>query len=75
MEKLMNYEYLLGTFYTVDSNTMADPDLLNAEKLMGKDMSLDMTVEGPKVLIYHFCTSQVSRSLLFPSSRYENPGR
>lgn len=53
MEKLMNYEYLLGTFYTVDSNTMADPDLLNAEKLMGKDMSLDMTVEGPKVLIYH----------------------
>lgn len=53
MEKLLNYEYLLGTFYTVDSNTMADPDLLNAGKLMGKDMSLDMTVEGPKVLIYH----------------------
>lgn len=53
MEKLMNYEYLLGTFYTVDSNTMADPELLNAEKLMGKDMSLDSSVDGPKVLIYH----------------------
>lgn len=53
MEKLMNYEYLLGTFYTVDSNTMADPELLNAEKLMGKDMSLDLSADGPKVLIYH----------------------
>lgn len=53
MEKLMNYEYLLGAFYTVDSNTMADPELLNAEKLLGKDMSLDTSVDGPKVLIYH----------------------
>ncbi len=53
MEKLMDYEYLLGNFYAVDSNTMADPDLLNAQKLMGKDMSLDTSSEGPKVLIYH----------------------
>ncbi len=53
MEKLMNYEYLLGTFYTVDSNTMADPELLNAQKLMGKNMKLDSSVDGPKVLIYH----------------------
>lgn len=53
MEKLMNYEYLVGNFYTVDSNTMADPELLNAEKLMGKDMSIDQSVDGPKVLIYH----------------------
>ena len=26
MEKLMDYEYLLGNFYAVDSNTMADPE-------------------------------------------------
>lgn len=52
MEKLMNYEYLLGNFYTVDSNTMADPELLNAEKLLGKNMKLDGS-KGPKVLIYH----------------------
>lgn len=53
MEKLANYEYLLGTFYTVDSNTMADPELLNAEKLLGKDMKIDQSAGGPKVLIYH----------------------
>lgn len=53
MEKLMDYEYLLGNFYAVDSNTMADPELLNAQKLMGKDMTLDQSSDGPKVLIYH----------------------
>ena len=42
----------LGNFYTVDSNTMADPELLNAEKLLGKNMKLDGS-KGPKVLIYH----------------------
>ncbi len=53
MENLMNYEYLVGNFYTIDSNTMADPELLNAEKLMGKDMTIDQSGDGPRVLIYH----------------------
>ena len=53
MEKLMNYEYLLGTFYTVDSSTMADPELLNAQVLLDKNMTIDQSNKGPKVLIYH----------------------
>ena len=53
MEKMMNYEYLLGTFYTVDSSTMADPELLNAQVLLEKNMKLDQSKKGPKVLIYH----------------------
>lgn len=53
MEKLMNYEYLLGTFYTVDSSTMADPELLNAQVLLAKNMKIDQSLKGPKVLIYH----------------------
>lgn len=53
MEKLMNYEYLLGTFYTVDSSTMADPELLNAQVLLEKNMKIDQSKKGPKVLIYH----------------------
>ncbi len=53
MEKMMNYEYLLGTFYTVDSSTMADPELLNAQVLLGKEMKIDQSKKGPKVLIYH----------------------
>nr|WP_307999674.1 stage II sporulation protein P [uncultured Merdimonas sp.] len=53
MEKLSNYEYLLGNFYTVDSSTMADPELLNAQKLLGKDLKIDENAKGPKILIYH----------------------
>ena len=53
MEKLMNFEYLISNFYTVDSNTMIDQDLLNVEKLMGMDMTIDQSAAGPKVLIYH----------------------
>ena len=53
MEKLSDYEYLLGNFYTVDSSTMADSQLINAENLLGKDLKIDQNAEGPKVLIYH----------------------
>lgn len=53
MEKMMNYEYLLGTFYTVDSSTMADPELLNAQVLLEKNMKIDRSKKGPKVLVYH----------------------
>lgn len=53
LEKLKNYEYLVGNFYTVDSSTMTSPEELNAEVLLGKDMRLSGSKEGPKVLIYH----------------------
>ena len=53
MEKMMNYEYLLGTFYTVDSSTMADPELLNAQVLLEKNMKIDKSGKEPKVLVYH----------------------
>ncbi len=53
MEKMMNYEYLLGNFYTVDSSTMADPELLNAQVLLEKNMKIDQSKKGPKVLVYH----------------------
>jgi len=53
MEKLRDYEYLMSHFYTVDSSTMADEGLINADKLMGKDMKLNPDTKGAKVLIYH----------------------
>ncbi len=53
MEKLRDYEYLISHFYTVDSTTMADEGLINADKLMGKDMKLNPDTKGAKVLIYH----------------------
>lgn len=53
LEKLKNYEYLVGNFYTIDSTTMTSPQELDAEVLLGKDMKLNGETKGPKVLIYH----------------------
>ena len=53
IEKLRDFDYLLSNFYTVDSSTMIGADQLNADDLLGRDMKIDNTGEGPKVLIFH----------------------
>jgi stage II sporulation protein P len=53
VEKMRDFDYLLGNFYTVDSSTMIRSDELNGETLLGKDMHIQKSGEGPKVLIYH----------------------
>ena len=53
MNQLNDYEYLVGTFYTVDGTTMTGPEELNAGKFLEKNLALDMTTGGPKALIYH----------------------
>ena len=53
IEKLRDFDYLLSNFYTVDSSTMINRDELNADELLGKDMTIDTASNGPKVLVYH----------------------
>ncbi len=53
MEKLNDFEYLLNNFYTVDSSTSVTEELLNAKKLLKKDMTINQEENGPKILIYH----------------------
>lgn len=53
IEKLKNYEYLVGNFYTIDSTTMTSPEELDAEALLARDLRIDKETKGPKVLIYH----------------------
>ena len=53
MEKLQNFEYLLSTYYTVDSTTTIGPEQLNAEEMLSKNMKLQNAQEGPKILIFH----------------------
>lgn len=53
IEKLRDFNYLLKNFYTVDSTTMIGPEQLNADDLLGRNMKIDTTTEGPKVLIFH----------------------
>ena len=53
MEKLRDFDYLLGNFYTVDSSTMIGAEQLNADDLLGRSMKIDLTTGGPKILVYH----------------------
>lgn len=53
MKKLKDFEYLVQNFYTVDSSTSVNKKLLDGEKLMKKDLTIEIEGEEPKVLIYH----------------------
>lgn len=53
LEELSDYEYLLSHFYTVEPTTTVTAEELDAEKLLAEDMTIDKTVDGPQILIYH----------------------
>ena len=53
MERLNDFEYLVSNFYTVDSVTYINPSELNASELLGKDLRIDLSTGGTKILIYH----------------------
>lgn len=53
VEQLRDFNYLVSHYYTVDSTTMIGPEQLNVDELLAKDMHLDTSGEGPKVLIFH----------------------
>ena len=53
MERLNDFEYLVSNYYTVDSVTYINPSELNASELLGKDLRIDLSTGGSKILIYH----------------------
>ena len=52
-QKLQDFDYLRQNFYQVDNSTTIGKDQLNADALLGKDMTIKTDVEGPQILIYH----------------------
>lgn len=61
MEKQVQYDWSLYTsadslikeFYAVDSTTKADPELINLDKLLNRDLTISKEGEGYQILIYH----------------------
>ncbi len=53
MEQLNDYEFMLKNCYAVDSSTNVLPEEIDAETLLNMDMSIDLSGDGYKVLIYH----------------------
>lgn len=52
-KKLEDFDYLRQTFYQVDNMTTIGKDQLCVEKLLKPDMTVDTSVDGPEILIYH----------------------
>lgn len=53
LSRLQDYETLISEFYTIDSNTMAGSDQLDAVKLASMDMTISKEGDAPQILIYH----------------------
>lgn len=58
MEKLADYDYLMGTFYSVHPTTTAGRDLMDAGRFLSMDFSLEKTPNQPQILIYHTHTTE-----------------
>ena len=53
LERLKDFDYLVSSFYTVDSSTYLQPEDLNVETLLAEDLRLQPGTGEPKVLIFH----------------------
>lgn len=52
-EKLADYDYVMKHFYSVHPTTTAGRDLMDAEKFLSMDFSLEKEADQPQILIYH----------------------
>ncbi|MDD3221233.1 MAG: stage II sporulation protein P [Lachnospiraceae bacterium] len=53
VDKLKDYNYFVNQFYAIDSTTYASDGLLDAESFINMDLTMDLTGDEPKILIYH----------------------
>lgn len=53
MEQLTDFEFLINNCYTVDSSTSITPEDVDVNSLLAMDMSVDLSGDDYKVLIYH----------------------
>lgn len=52
-DKLLDFDYLMKTYYRVDRTTTINATEFNPQELLAKDLRVNMTQPGPAVLIYH----------------------
>lgn len=53
MESLRDYSFLMNNFFVVDATTEATSDIIDGSSLLAKDLTMDLSGEEPKILIYH----------------------
>lgn len=47
------YDSLISNFYAVDNSTSLKEEYISLNQLLYQDLSVDKSVEGPQILIYH----------------------
>ncbi|MBE5932684.1 MAG: stage II sporulation protein P [Lachnospiraceae bacterium] len=52
-EQLNDFEFLIGNCYTIDGSTSITSEDINVESMLGEDLSIDLSGEDYKVLVYH----------------------
>lgn len=50
---LKDYSFLIRNFYIVDPTTSVTAEQINVETMLAQDMTIDTSVDGPQILIYH----------------------
>lgn len=48
-----NEEALVSNFFAVDNSTTLKEEYLNLDRLLYRDLSVDKSIDGPQILIYH----------------------
>lgn len=52
-DQLNDFEFLIGNCYTIDGSTSITSEDINVESMLGEDLSIDLSGEDYKVLVYH----------------------
>lgn len=53
LEQLSDYNFMLNNLYIIDTNVIANESLFDVKYYMEQDLSINTTVDGPQILIYH----------------------
>ncbi len=53
VQSLYDYTFLMNNFYITDSSTSSDASLIDGETLLNRDLTMDLSGDDPKILIYH----------------------
>lgn len=69
MSSLLDYDFLMSQFFIVDSSTSCDSSVIEPQTLLSKDLTMPLTGEEPKILIYH-THSQESFADSVPGDEY-----
>ena len=51
--KMREYDYLLNHFFTLDTSTVTDENLIDYDTLTGMDLTIEKDASVPQILIYH----------------------